>query len=176
MRSCPDLVKKQARIYGSFGVSQTPKEYTSREVINIGRILVIEFKDQESAIFDKVMDLLRQHSDFQVLYSDADMVISIPGLDIYPEQRKIYRDRCEIDLTTKEYDLLYLLVLNKGHVITYDQIYQNVWGEESLGNANNAVKCHIRNLRDKLYVTIPDAPFVIRCIREVGYCLDVKSA
>ena len=66
--------------------------------------------------------------------------------------------------------------MNKGRVLTYGQIYQNVWGEEALGNENNVVKCHIRNLRDKLYAAVPDAPFVIRCIREVGYCLEVSPA
>lgn len=134
---------------------------------------MIEFKDQELAAFEEVMDLLKQYSDFEVIHPATETVVSIPGLDIYPERRKIYRDQHEIALTTKEYDLLYLLVTNKGHVITYEQIYQDVWGEEALGNANNAVRCHIRNLRDKLYVAVPDAPFAIRCIREVGYCLEV---
>ena len=142
----------------------------------MGRILVIEFKDQESSVFDAVMDLLKHHSNFEILQSGDETVVTIPGLEIYPDRRKIYRDRREIDLTTKEYDLLYLLVMNKGNVLTYGQIYQNVWGEEALGNENNAVKCHIRNLRDKLDAAVPNAPFAIRCIREVGYCLEVNPA
>lgn len=147
-----------------------------REGDGLGRILVVEFKDQESLIFDAVMEVLKNHSNFEILESGDETVVSIPGLEIYPERRKIYRDRREIDLTTKEYDLLYLLVVNKGHVLTYAQIYQDVWGEEALGNENNAVKCHIRNLRDKLYAAVPDAPFTIRCVREVGYCLEVNPA
>lgn len=142
----------------------------------MGRILVIEFKDQESSVFDAVMNLLKHHSSFEILQPGDETVVSIPGLEIYPDCRKIYRDRCKIDLTTKEYDLLYLLVMNKGHVLTYGQIYQNVWGEDTLGNENNAVKCHIRNLRDKLYAAVPDAPFAIRCIWKVGYCLEVNPA
>lgn len=107
----------------------------------LGRILVIEFKDQESVVFDAGMDVLKHHADFEIFQPDDETVVSIPGIEIYPERRKIY---------------------------------QNVWGEEALGNENNAVKCHIRNLRDKLYVAVPDAPFAIRCIREVGYCLEVN--
>lgn len=60
-------------------------------------------------------------------------------------------------------------------MITYEQIYRNVWKEEAFGNANNAIKCQIRNLREKLYRVRPDAAFVIRCLREVGYCLEVDS-
>ena len=142
--------------------------------MDIGRILVAEFKDQESSVFEAVMEVLKHHSNFEILEPGDETVVSIPGLEIYPERRKIYRDRREIDLTTKEYDLLYLLAINKGHVLTYAQIYQDIWGEEALGNENNAVKCHIRNLRDKLYAAVPDAPFAIRCIREIGYCLEVN--
>ena len=147
-----------------------------REGDFLGRILVVEFKNQESSVFDAVMDVLKHHPNFKILQSGDETMVSIPGLEIYPDCRKIYHDQQEIDLTTKEYNLLYLLVLNKGHVLTYAQIYQDVWGEEALGNENNAVKCHIRNLRDKLYAAVPDALFVIRCIWEVGYCLEVNPA
>ncbi len=79
-------------------------------------------------------------------------------------------------MTTKEYDLLCLLVANKGIVLTYEQIYQKIWREEGLGNESNAVGCHIRNLREKLYAASPDSPFTIRCVREVGYCLEVDES
>ena len=54
-------------------------------------------------------------------------LLSLPGLEIYPDRRKAYRDRREINLATKEYDLLCLLVANKGRVLTYGQIYQKVY-------------------------------------------------
>ena len=135
---------------------------------------MVEFKDQESEVFDKVLNLLKQHSDFQILHSGTEMVISIPGLEIYPERRKVFRDQQEVNLTTKEYKLLCLLVANKGIVLTYEKLYQKVWGEEGLGNESNAVGCHVRNLRGKLYAAAPDTPFTIRCIREIGYCLEFE--
>ena len=64
---------------------------------------------------------------------------------------------------------------NKGRVLTYDQIYSKVWGEDSYGDESNAIGCHIRNLREKLYEAEPDAPFTIRCVREVGYCFEINS-
>jgi len=68
-----------------------------------------------------------------------------------------------------------LLVVNRGQSHTYGRIYRKVWGDEAIDRENNAVKCQIRNLRDKLYKAMPDASFAIRCIREVGYCFDVVS-
>ena len=142
----------------------------------MGRILMIEFNEKDSSAFNEIMEVLKRHSDFEHLCLNKEAVLTLPGLEIYPERSKIYCDQREIDLTPKEYDLLYLLVMNKGHVLTYGQIYQNVWGTEGLGSENNAVRCHIHNLRDKLYAAVSDAPFAIRCIREVGYCLEVKTA
>lgn len=141
----------------------------------IGRILVIEFDEQDSPVFDEVMDVLRRHPDFECQQLNDDSVLSIPGLEIYPNRRKIYRGREEISLTVKEYDLFYLLVVNRGHILTYSQIYQKIWGEDALGNESNTIKCHIRNLREKLYKAMPDAPFTIRCEREIGYCFELNS-
>ena len=69
--------------------------------------------------------------------------------------------------------LVFLLVVNQGHVLTYSQIYQKIWGGDALGNESNTIKCHIRNLWDKLNAALPDAAFTIRCEREVGYCFEL---
>lgn len=87
------------------------------------------------------MTVLKRYPNFGNISLNEETVISLSGLTIYPEQRKIYHDRQEIHLTAKEYDLLCSLVYNKGRVLTYEQIYQKVWGEEPLGRENNAVGC-----------------------------------
>lgn len=71
--------------------------------------------------------------------------------------RKVYCNKQEINLTAKEYDILCLLVANKEQVLTYDQIYQKVWGEEAFGNVNNAIACHVHNLREKIGKLLPKA-------------------
>lgn len=137
--------------------------------------MIVEFNRQDSPAFDEVMEVLKRYPDFEYVQMNDDSILSVPGLEIYPSRRKIYRGRKEISLTAKEYDLFCLLVVNRGQVLTYGQIYRKVWGDEAIGRENNAVKCHIRNLRDKLYKAMPDASFKIRCVREVGYCFDVVS-
>lgn len=74
-------------------------------MITIGRVLVIEFNNQDSAVFDEIIDVLKQHPDFERLRLKNESMVSLPGLEIYPDRRKIYRDRREINLTAKEYDL-----------------------------------------------------------------------
>ncbi len=71
------------------------------------------------------------------------------------------------ELTVKEYDILCLLAANKGRVLTYEQIYDKVWGEISAGNEKDTVGFHIRNLRKKLCDT--NSHFSIDSVREIGY-------
>ena len=142
----------------------------------ISRIMVIEFDEKDVNLFDDILKMLKSHPSFERLQFSDEPVLSLPGLEIHPDCRKIFRNRWEIDLTAKEYDLLCLLVENRGRVLTYEQIYEQVWHEDGLGNESNAVGCHVRNLREKLYAAAPDSPFSIRCIREVGYCLEVDES
>ncbi|BCN29392.1 response regulator transcription factor [Anaeromicropila herbilytica] len=55
----------------------------------------------------------------------------------------------EIRLTSKEYEILELLLRNKGNVLSIPQIYENVWREEFC-HSENTVMMHIANLRNKL--------------------------
>ena len=142
---------------------------------NIGRVLVIEFDDKDSLIFDEIMRSLERNPAFAKLKLKDETLLSLPGLEIHPQSRKIYRDRREIHLTTKEFDLLNLLVANKGRVLTYEQIYNKVWGDDAFGNESKSIGYHICNLREKLYEASPEAPFTIRCVRDVGYCFELNE-
>lgn len=142
---------------------------------SIGRILIVEFSERDDSAFDEVMQILNQQPNFKQYKLKDISMLSLPGLDIYPDRRKVYRNSNEINLTTKEFEIFYLLVVNKGRVLTYNQIYHKVWNEDTIGNEKNAVKCHIRNIRDKLNVTMPEAPFTIKCVREIGYCFEMNS-
>ena len=135
----------------------------------------MEFQDKDSVVFDEVMMVLRRYPNFEKLYLDNETVISLSGLTIYPEQRKVYCGQKEIYLTVKEYDLLCLLVSNKGQILTYVQIYEKIWVGIYSGSENKTIKYHIYNLREKLYVGSSDEKFTIWCVREIGYCFEEKS-
>lgn len=106
------------------------------------------------------------------LWIGSDELLFLPGLEIYPGRRKVYIGGIELDLLAKEFDLLCLFVVNKDYVLTYTQIYENIWGEDSVGDINNSVGCHVRSLRRKLQKEYPDAPFTIQCLRDIGYRLE----
>ena len=63
--------------------------------------------------------------------------------------KRIVVNHIEIDLTAKEYQILELLIKNRGKVFTKAKIYETVWDNIYLGD-DNAVKTHMSNLRTKL--------------------------
>ena len=90
---------------------------------NIGRLLVAEFKDNDTCPFDEIMEVFRKYPDFQKYEVDYTPTISFPNLKILPDQRKVYCGKREVSLTTKEFNLLYYFAANEGRVLTYEQIY-----------------------------------------------------
>ena len=133
--------------------------------------MILELHERDTEILEQILSILKSHPEIEKFEIDEEPMVSLPGLEIFPSRRKVFRDRQEIRLTAKEYRILLLLVANKGRVLTYAQIYEQVWGDFTTGNENNTIGFHICNLREKLYRANPDAPFYIRSVREVGYCL-----
>ena len=72
--------------------------------------------------------------------------------------------------------ICFSIVVNRNRVLTYEQIYEVVWGEFSSGNERKVISLHMRNLRKKLYSTIPNSPFTIESVREVGYILNINGS
>ena len=65
------------------------------------------------------------------------------------EQRKVFDGGKEIDLTTKEFDLLMMFIKNKGMAFNRDKILTNVWEENYFGS-DRVVDDTLRRLRKKL--------------------------
>lgn len=137
----------------------------------IGKVLIVEFQETESPVLDEILSVLQKHEGFERYELKGEDVLSIPGLEIHSHTRKVYVSQQEIELTAKEYDLINLLVVNRNRVLTYEQIYEKVWGDFSSGNERKVISFHMRNLRKKLYNAFSVPPLTIESVREVGYRL-----
>ena len=74
------------------------------------------------------------------------------------------------ELTYKEFELLKLLISNRGIVLSREKIMDKVWGFEYEGESRT-VDMHIKTLRQKL----GDAGSVIKTVRNVGYRIDDEA-
>ena len=93
--------------------------------------------------------VLRVNNIIKRAYKDDNTRISIDGYELDEEQRKIYYDNNEIELTTKEFDLLMMFIKNKGIAFSRDKILENVWDENYFGS-DRVVDDTLRRLRKKL--------------------------
>ena len=84
--------------------------------------------------------------------------------------KRVYIKDKEISLTTREYELLSLLVRNPRKIYSRDNLLHEVWGAAYPGDART-VDVHIRRLREKIEET-PSDPAFIHTIWGVGYYFD----
>ena len=93
--------------------------------------------------------------------------LSLDGLTINNEKREVRVDDEIVELTFKEYELLQLLLINKGMVMSRDTIMDHIWGISYEGESRT-LDMHIKTLRQKL----GDYGSRIRTVRNVGYVIE----
>lgn len=86
---------------------------------------------------------------------------------------RVYVDDREIGLTTKEYEMLHLLVKNPRKIYSRDQLLEKVWGVDYPGDART-VDVHIRRLREKIEET-PSEPVFIHTKWGAGYYFEIQK-
>ena len=74
-------------------------------------------------------------------------------------------------LTPTEFLILRILLENKGHVISAEELFHRIWQDEYYSKTNNTITVHIRHLREKMNDTL-DKPKYIKTIWGVGYKIE----
>ncbi len=97
------------------------------------------------------------------IYRSGDLVIN-------DSTKVVEVDGKEVKLTPTEYNILKFLTKNKGIVYSIEQIYENVWEEESYG-AENIIAVHIRHIREKIEIN-PREPKYLKVIWGIGYKIE----
>ncbi|NFM78405.1 response regulator transcription factor [Clostridium botulinum] len=100
-------------------------------------------------------------------------IIKVKDLELNLKEHTLYKEKNEIKLTPKEFDILFLLARNKGRIFPSSEIYERVWGQEFLEN-DNSLLTHIRNLREKLNDTVKNSKY-IKTVWGVGYKIEKET-
>ena len=88
-------------------------------------------------------------------------------LVINPLYRQVHLKGRSIQLTRREFDLLYLLASRPGQVFSREQLYRHIWNTDTEFGVGEAVRFQIKSLRKKLTRTGSN---YIQSVREIGYC------
>ena len=127
--------------------------------------MVLTLSDSEEHIMDKVMAVLSEEQTIERVHIPAEPTLTFPNLEIRPQRRQILLSGKEIELTTREFDVLYYLAWYAGQVLTAGQIYEAVSGESAVCDYHS-VESSIYSIRRKL------GRDVILTVRGYGYKLN----
>lgn len=95
----------------------------------------------------------------QVVKEQKITEIKIGDFTINTENRRLFILDQEINVTSKEFDMLLLLVTNPGKVYSRDELLRTIWGEDYPGDART-VDVHIRRLREKIEPNASEPKYV----------------
>lgn len=98
----------------------------------------------------------------------AEKQITIGDLSIDYKRRLVSVKNREIILTPKEYDLLCLLVANKGSVVNREEIKKHLWKESKIYSWSRVIDVHIQHLRQKIEINHSEPEYIIT-VSGIGY-------
>ena len=98
---------------------------------------------------------------------DVQKVMTFGNLKLNEEYRRVYIKDKEINVTSREYELLELLASTPGKTYTREELLEAIWGNDYPGDART-VDVHIRRLREKLEPN-PSEPRYVRTKWGAGY-------
>ncbi len=93
--------------------------------------------------------------------------IIINGLEIQRDSRRVFLNGNEINMAQKEFDILLFLAQNPNRVYSRDELFDKLWGFDSLGDAST-VTVHIARIREKIEAN-PSEPQYIETVWGAGY-------
>ncbi len=94
-------------------------------------------------------------------------IIKVKDVEINTLEYTVKREKEEIILTPKEYEILYTLASNKGRLYSTKMLYELLWKDTFMAN-DNTVTMHVKNLREKLGDSVKEGKY-IKTIWGMGY-------
>ncbi len=114
----------------------------------------------------RILSLIRRYTRFNP--KDGQLqTFDFDELSIDLNSRSIHAVNRDYELPPKEFDLLLLLAKNQGKILTKQQIYENVWGEDYVYDDSN-IMAIISRLRKKIEEN-PGNPRYIQTVKGIGY-------
>lgn len=114
----------------------------------------------------RVQSLIRRYTELGNHNQETETLL-FEEMSISKATREVLINESPIELTAKEFELLYFLAKHPGQVFTKKQIYNQVWQEEYAFDDNN-IMVHIRRLRKKIEPDL-EHPSYIQTVWGVGY-------
>jgi two-component system alkaline phosphatase synthesis response regulator PhoP len=153
IRSIPDLEGSIIAFLTARG-----EEYSQLAGFEAGADDYITKPIRPKLFVSRVQALLRRYKE----PASTGNIVQLKGFTIDRERYAVIRENEEISLARKEFELLQFLVSRADKVVTREEIFSNVWGEDVVVG-DRTIDVHIRRIREKMGIDS------IRTIKGVGY-------
>ena len=131
----------------------------------------ITIQEDNKERFEKLKKILSENGFEAVERNSVDedeLIYRFDGLEIDDFKKRVTVDGKSISLTPTEYNILKVLMEQKGRVLSAEQIYKAIWNVETIGVEENVIAVHIRRIRMKIEHD-PKRPHFVKAVWGAGY-------
>ncbi|MBQ4628973.1 MAG: response regulator transcription factor [Clostridia bacterium] len=122
-----------------------------------------------SELVARVKSHLRRYTTLGSIEKQSGEIV-IDGLCINTENKTVKVDGEDVRLTPIEYRIIELLTRNRHRVFSAEDIYRNVWNEDTVVG-DNTIAVHVRHIREKIEIN-PKEPKYLKVVWGIGYKID----
>ena len=119
----------------------------------------------------RVKAQLRRYTRYNMGGAPEEEIITHKGLTINVQTHECSLNEKPLILTPTEFTILRILCQEKGNVVSSDQLFHGIWGDEYYSKNNNTITVHIRHLREKMGDSF-ESPKYIKTVWGVGYKIE----
>ncbi len=148
-------------------LSAKGEEMSKIKALNLGADDYITKPFSMGEFVARIKGHLKLYEKFKNPVAAQHKTISVRGLTIDEEDRRVYLDGNEIVLTQKEFELLQFLAENPNRVFSKDQLFERIWGFDALSDTTT-VTVYISKIRDKIELD-PSKLQYIETVWGIGY-------
>lgn len=169
----PLLKVMRALTYAPIGVSASKYDTKENdEAIDKGADIYRTRYDTVQHRVRGFSDLVKIHLEHDIRRKNPPSFVTCKDIRMFTDTRRVFVKNQEVELLPKEFDILYYLIINKGIVLSHDQILSRVWGDAYEDSTRDTLWNQISQLRHKLQV-YPEQPEYIKTMRGVGYVFEL---
>ena len=125
-------------------------------------MIIVTFSDREEQVVEKIKAVLAEDQEIECSSTADGKEMVFGDVEIRTKQRRVFLKGKEVELTTREFDVLYTLAYYHDQVLTTRQIYKAITGEDVMSDYHG-IESSIYTIRKKLGRNI------IQNIRGYGY-------
>lgn len=144
-------------------------EYTKIMALNAGADDYILADDNPLVLMARIKAHLRRYTELKDS-DNADQVYQVKNLELDEKNHTVTVSGRKVDMTPTEYEILRLLMKEKGRILSKEEIFTKIWQMKPIGT-DNTIAVHMNHIRKKIEED-PSEPKHLKVVWGIGYKIE----